>query len=157
MPNPFSKLFWRDGSPRPDLVAAPGTPPAEAPAATAEKPKRGRADHLKDFRFPEGVSGNPGGRPKNRSTKAVLNELLEMLDSQGITARERLAEVVLAKALKGNIRFVRELYDRADGRPKQAVDLDGNITIRVEYADSHADTPEAPPGPAEDPVGPETV
>lgn len=160
MRNPLAGWFGRKLEDAIERTATYGPEAAGEPSpapAEGDPPKRGRADHLRPYRFARGTSGNPGGRPKGRSTKAVLNELLELPNREGVTARERLGEVLLAKALTGNLGAIKELFDRADGRAKQAVDLGGDVTIRVEYADSHVDAPEASPGAAEGPSGPETV
>ncbi|MEX2218511.1 MAG: DUF5681 domain-containing protein [Phycisphaerales bacterium] len=80
-----------------------------------EQPGRGPADHLADHRWAKGVSGNPGGRPRGRSVSGVLRDLLER-EHNGRELGELLAELMLKQALKGNLGFVREILDRAEGR-----------------------------------------
>lgn len=153
MRNPFSKLFRKDEPPKPDVESAAGGPADPAPDA----PKRNPADHLKGFRFPRGTSGNPAGRPRGTSMKAVYNELLAMEDAQGVTGRERMGEVVFRKALRGNLKCIKEITDRTDGKTRQPVELEGALTIRVEYADDQPEAAEAAPGPTGDPPGGEPV
>ena len=47
-------------------------------------------------------------------------------DRFGRTFAERIAEMLAYKAVKGDIRAARELADRAEGKPRQAIELARN-------------------------------
>jgi hypothetical protein len=77
--------------------------------------------------FPKGKSGNPGGRPKKTQLTDACRALLKTEfpgDLQGRTYAERIAEVLCRTAIKGDIRAIRELADRAEGRPRQAIQIE---------------------------------
>jgi len=72
--------------------------------------------------WPKGVSGNPGGRPRGRSITARLRELLDADagTGDGRTIAEEIARVLLEHAAAGDIKAVREVLDRTEGRPRPA-------------------------------------
>jgi len=70
--------------------------------------------------FQPGQSGNPGGRPK---TKPFRDALKRVLDEAG-KDDERLrliAEALLGKAATGDVQAIKEIADRLDGKPAQAI------------------------------------
>jgi hypothetical protein len=69
--------------------------------------------------FRKGQSGNPGGRPKKaESPTAELRRILQMIDeSSGKRNSTRVAEMLLAAALKGNIEAIKYIFGRVDGKP----------------------------------------
>ena len=75
-------------------------------------------------RFLPGTSGNPGGRPKGSVSlaTALQRELLRRQES-GQAGIEAVAARLVDLALQGDLRAVREIGDRLDGKPKQAIDL----------------------------------
>jgi hypothetical protein len=79
-------------------------------------------------RFKKGVSGNPKGRPKK------IPELKELLvavladQKDGITAAQAILAALRAKALKGDVRAIELLLDRAYGKVKQDVELGMKLT-----------------------------
>jgi hypothetical protein len=89
--------------------------------------------------FPKGVSGNPSGRPKG--TKIVSEMLVELLENEfqgkGYN-RKQLAEVVaralVKKAGKGDVKAIKELLDRVEGKvaDKLDVDVEGKLTVVVD-------------------------
>jgi hypothetical protein len=75
--------------------------------------------------FKPGEGGNPrGGSAKQRMTSALLQA---MNKKEGID--EALANVVLSKGLKGDIRFIELIYDRIDGKPKQDIGISGELGL----------------------------
>jgi hypothetical protein len=72
--------------------------------------------------FRKGQSGNPGGRPKNAdSPTAELRRVLQLIDeATGKRNSTRVAEMLLAAALKGNVEAIRYIFDRVDGKPLEA-------------------------------------
>lgn len=83
-----------------------------------------RLANLKPFQ--PGQSGNPKGRPKSITmSEAYRRELAKVdpADPQGRTYAEVLAEQIIIKARGGDVRAVREITDRTEGKPKQTVTL----------------------------------
>ncbi len=80
-------------------------------------------------RFKTGVSGNPSGRPKlTRLTDALREQLAEINpDAPEETIAEQIARALITEAKSGNVAAIREIGDRTEGKPKQAIDLDLQI------------------------------
>lgn len=123
-----------------------------------------RAAHLERFQWLPGQSGNPGGRPKGRTLMAVLRELLDQGELSGHACGEGklvidlVGEAYLWECIRrGNATLLKELLDRLDGPVTTKMEHEGEVTIRVEYADTDPPVAETPPGPAEDPGGPAAV
>ncbi len=95
--------------------------------------------------FPKGVSGNPNGRPKlTRLTDALREQLAEaMPGAPERTIAEQIARTLIREAIGGNVQAIREIGDRTEGKPKQAIDLDLQIndwrTEAQKYGLSEAD------------------
>ena len=79
--------------------------------------------------FPPGVSGNPQGRPKlTKLTDALREQLAEINpDAPEETIAEQIARALISEAKSGNVQAIREIGDRTEGKPKQAIDLDLQI------------------------------
>ncbi len=79
--------------------------------------------------FPPGVSGNPSGRPKlTKLTEALRKQLTELNpDATEETNAEAIARVLIREAKTGNVQAAREIADRTEGRPKQAIDLEMQV------------------------------
>jgi hypothetical protein len=77
-------------------------------------------------RFPKGVSGNPSGRPKLTKLTEALREQLaeEMIGAPERTVAEAIARALIKEAVRGNVLAIREIGDRTEGKPKQAIDVD---------------------------------
>ena len=70
------------------------------------------------MKFRKGQSGNPGGRPK------VLGDVQELARQHTPTIIFELARLALkAKSETARIAAIRELLDRAYGRPRQAMEV----------------------------------
>jgi hypothetical protein len=76
----------------------------------------------KEHQFQKGQSGNPGGRPKNESVTATVRRMLQG-EHNGRPIQDILVERMIREALSGKYPFLRELLDRAEGRPNQKVEL----------------------------------
>jgi hypothetical protein len=76
--------------------------------------------------FKRGQSGNPGGRPKStKLTEALLAKLGERASAiSDMTFAEFIAQALITQALKGDIRAIAEIFDRSEGKPRQAVTLE---------------------------------
>ena len=91
----------------------------------------GRAQNLKPW--PKGLSGNPGGGPKTRPLTEELERLLgqEAPKSKGQTWAAVIAEALVRRASKGDVRAIAELGNRIEGRPVQAVELDAHLNASI--------------------------
>jgi hypothetical protein len=86
-------------------------------------------------RFKPGQSGNPGGRPKIAPFSRACRELLEKPvpdDPEGRTYAEAIARTLAEKALAGDIRAAQEIADRAEGRARQAIEIQ-NTALREAF------------------------
>ena len=81
-----------------------------------------------ETRWRAGQTGNPNGRPISRPITAAIRELLDKDDGAGIKA---LARVGMAKALKGDVRFWKELMDRVDGKVLEQILLGGSVGVQL--------------------------
>ena len=81
--------------------------------------------------FQKGQSGNPAGRaPKGQTFAEALRAQLEAVKN-GTSNRDRLAAVVLEKAMKGDLEAVKWIIDRVDGKVADRVEAD--VTNRHEH------------------------
>ena len=79
-----------------------------------------------------GQSGNPGGRPKGYIPFAtVLRRQLAKADRRNKTQLEKVADKVIAMALKGDMDAVRWIADRTDGKVAQSIQVDSQQTVHV--------------------------
>jgi len=91
------------------------------------------------FRFKPGQSGNPGGRPRTaKLSEACRAKLASVVpgDATGRTYAEAIADTLAQRAVKGDLRAVEELANRAEGRPGPSVsDTDANNRVKVIVVD----------------------
>ena len=77
--------------------------------------------------FKKGQSGNPAGRPKSITLSEAIRLQLAQTFSEDRTYAEEIALVLCVAAIKGNVNAAREIADRTEGKPKQAIDVDMNV------------------------------
>jgi len=93
--------------------------------------------------FPKGVSGNPNGRPKGAfSMVTLLEKKLQEVAGDDPIKRRIHAEIILDELLKRGRKdgiTAKDIIDRIDGKPKQAIEHTGKdggdipIMITVTY------------------------
>ncbi len=82
--------------------------------------------HKLGNRFPKGVSGNSAGRPRlTKLTDALREQIAEQMPGASEqTFAEAIAKTLIDLAVAGDVAAIREVFDRSEGRPKQAIDVD---------------------------------
>jgi hypothetical protein len=84
-----------------------------------------KPENIVPFKFKKGQSGNPKGRPRLPDlSEAVAKVLADEKD--GKSALEAVFMALRAKAVKGDVRAIQELLDRAYGRSKMHTDITSN-------------------------------
>lgn len=81
--------------------------------------------------FPKGRSGNPSGRPKEQAWRDALRIAVKEAMQDGTSKLRRLAEKTVELALEGDIQAIKEIGDRLDGKPVQAVETNSEVTHYV--------------------------
>ena len=74
-----------------------------------------------EAQFKKGQSGNPKGRPKMPDIREALSKVLNE-EKDGNKALDVILKALRAKAMKGDVRAIQELFDRAYGKAKQSID-----------------------------------
>jgi hypothetical protein len=97
------------------------------------------ADPSPDTRFRPGRSGNPSGRPRSRP---LTDRLREILDDPAEV--DKVVRAWLDAAGTGDSGAVRTLLERLEGKLSDRVEHEGEVTIRVEYADGGTDADDHP-------------
>ena len=91
---------------------------ANTPAKQAGSTRGGKT------KFKKGQSGNPSGRPKESiSLKQMLIRRLKMKGEDGKLIGESILDVGIQRALSGSENMIKDIQDRVDGKPAQAVDV----------------------------------
>jgi hypothetical protein len=110
--------------------------PAEA--AVLSQKTAGRIENIEPHKWKPGCeSPNPGGRPKKLITlvsDALREELARVNEEAGTTGAQEIARVLVQEALVGKSRVtaIAEIRDTTEGRPSQAVKIEGSLTIGAE-------------------------
>jgi Family of unknown function (DUF5681) len=75
--------------------------------------------------FKPGQSGNPQGRPRARVLSEYYREWLArpLPGDPARTFGDAIAEAVCRQAVEGDVAAAREIADRVEGKPRQAIDL----------------------------------
>ncbi len=86
--------------------------------------------NLKPFKKGEDERRNTLGRPKlTLLTEALREQLSEaMPNAPERTVAEALARTLIREGISGNVQAIREIGDRTEGKPKQAIDLDLQVS-----------------------------
>ncbi len=74
-------------------------------------------------------------------TDALRQQISETSpDAPEETIAEQIAKTLITLALSGDVQAIKEVFDRCEGRPKQAIDLDFQATNWREEAQKHGIT-----------------
>lgn len=90
--------------------------------------------------FKPGQSGNPSGRPKSVTLSENYRQLLATLvpnDPEGRSFAELIAYKLVLNAALGDLASAKEIADRTEGKPRQAVDLDVTLLDWRELAETY--------------------
>jgi hypothetical protein len=69
-------------------------------------------------RFVKGKSPNPSGRPKgSRNFTTTVRKTIEKLSKDGVDIKEEIAKVVVTKALEGDHKMIKLMWNYLDGPP----------------------------------------
>ena len=103
---------------------------AENTAAISESSKNPPPANIAAHCFKPGQSGNPSGRPAKPLTERLIARIAK---EDGVEAAA-MVEAILKKAKKGDINAWREVADRVEGKPAQAVTGEdgGPIVFKLE-------------------------
>lgn len=86
--------------------------------------------NITNYSFKPGQTGNPAGRPKKLKLPPldeVLGNVLNQADANGKTKAEMVLDKLMELALKGDVRAAEMLLDRGYGKPKQSLEVAGEI------------------------------
>lgn len=77
--------------------------------------------------------GNTNASNKNRPFADAIRRALA--DQDGKKLRQ-IAEKLIARALEGDTSALKEIADRLDGKPKQDIDVGGDIIVQITSKDA---------------------
>ncbi len=94
----------------------------ENPAITGTKQEIKRNP---DGTFPEGVSGNPAGKPKGvRHLSTLLEEAIRRVaEDTGTPEDVAIVKKVIEKAKGGDMKAIEHIWDRLEGKAPQTIDI----------------------------------
>lgn len=82
--------------------------------------------NLKPFKKGDDKRRNILGRPKKTLLTEALREQIAVTapDAPEETVAEQIAKTLIRLAIAGDVSAIREIADRTEGKPKQAIDVD---------------------------------
>ena len=83
----------------------------------------------KGTQFKPGQSGNPGGRPKVAPHSNACRDILSKpvpADTENRTYAQVIAQTLADRAIGGDLHAAREIADRAEGRPRQSLEIENS-------------------------------
>lgn len=108
--------------------------------SSAKKPRGRPFAKRNPYAFKPGQSGNPAGRPKSITLSEAYRKALAQVcpeDPEGRTFAEVIAARLVAEAAAGEVSSAREIADRTEGKPRQALDIDMMLLDWRELAKAH--------------------
>ncbi|MHA1572471.1 MAG: DUF5681 domain-containing protein [Alphaproteobacteria bacterium] len=92
------------------------------PGDKQAKIKPSQGDRIAPYRWKKGQSGNPKGRPKE---KTLTERLRDRLDADDGKLADAIVAVLIREAAKGKFPFAKEIIDRIDGRSIERREISG--------------------------------
>ena len=84
-------------------------------------------------RWPQGVSGNPNGRPPNKAS--ITYQIKQLLEAgEGVNAK-KLAKTAIDKANEGSFPHFKEVIDRTDGKLGEVEVVQDNRQFNIVVSD----------------------
>lgn len=102
------------------------------------------------WRWPKGVSGNPGGLPKGVSDAYRAWLELPYEKDQTMTNAQALAVAQGYQAHQGDVQAAKEIRQATEGDTQN---VNGGVAIVIQYANDHSDAAPASQSPAADQTG----
>lgn len=93
--------------------------------------KKLNLQNLKPFKKGKDERRNIKGRPKKLPELDVLLEEILGEENGGMTAAKKMLNALYTKACKGDVKAAELLLDRAYGKTKQPIDLNGSFQINT--------------------------
>lgn len=88
-----------------------------------QRRNNGQFERGNAFGFERGKSGNPAGRPKSALLSDVLRGRLAKSNDL-----EKIVSSLISKAKKGDLEAIKIVFDRIEGKPKQFIEADLNVS-----------------------------
>jgi len=89
-----------------------------------------KPENVIPHKWKKGQSGNPAGRPKLPNLQEILAKVLgDEKDEK--SAAEAILAAMRAKAIRGDVRAAELLLDRAYGKAKLDIDIEGSINTVI--------------------------
>lgn len=80
----------------------------------------------------KGSQANPNGRPKREWTVVgLIEQAMEEQSKTGVPYKKAVYDKLVKLAADGDIPAIKEINNRLDGMPKQSVEHEGGLDIRV--------------------------
>lgn len=96
---------------------------------------KANAEYIVPFQWKPGKTGNPKGRPKNRTLTEIVREYMEkegkLPDGREMILSEAVAETILKMVLRGNTEVIKELWNRLEGKSKETIEVKGNLNVKL--------------------------
>lgn len=83
-----------------------------------------------------GETLNPNGRPKRDWTVAgLIEQAMEEEDETGVPYKKAVYNKLVSLAKNGDVMAIKEVNNRLDGMPKQTLEHEGGLDIRLTNVD----------------------
>ena len=83
-----------------------------------------------------GETLNPNGRPKRDWTVAgLIEQAMEEEDETGVPYKKAVYNKLVSLAKNGDVAAIKEVNNRLDGMPKQTLEHEGGLDIRLTNVD----------------------
>lgn len=109
----------------------------------AGRGSKANAEYIAPFQWKPGQTGNPKGRPKNRTLTEIVREYMEKEgmtpDGRELILSEAMAETILKMALGGNTEVIKELWARLEGKSKETLEIKGQMDVKLWGKDAPVD------------------